>query len=79
VTPNFPGLLSPDNDYRNMLMDKITTAQAWSMRFNRGLDLPTNREYVNPLVKLIAMRRAELQAELKSLDNELDRMTPKMY
>lgn len=52
-------------------MKKITTELAYRLRRERGLELPTDREYEDPRVEQIAKRQAVLSAELRDLDQEL--------
>jgi hypothetical protein len=45
----------------------ISNETAWNLRAERGLLLPTNREYENPRVAEIAKRQEELMDEMNLL------------
>jgi len=47
---------------------------AWRMRNDRGLELPTNREYTIPRLKEIALLRSILQRRLEDLDKEIEQL-----
>ena len=49
----------------------ITTKLAFNIRFERGLQLPVNREYEDPRVKEIAIEQEKLLNRMSDLDIEL--------
>jgi len=49
----------------------ISNEMAWRLRSERGLSLPTDREYESPRIAEIAKRQRELLDEYDALDVEI--------
>jgi hypothetical protein len=52
----------------------ISIETAYDIRFERGLLLPINKEYVNKRLLEIAMRQEKLMSEMDELDEEIIKM-----
>lgn len=59
-----------------MLNRKISTEVAYRLRFERGLFLPTDREYEVEELATIAKRQQELMDEMIKLDERILELMP---
>lgn len=59
-------------------MIAISTETAWTLRFERGLKLPTDRDYVDPRIADIAKRQGELFRQIAELDGQLNEIVDEL-